>query len=158
MFGCSHHSRPWKKRCVCPEDESCNWEKHPRNKETTDFCFEIADHSHVFDYKSVILLLLLLLYLIHKQCCMNTQIYTPCVLKALSSNQPEFPKWYSCSICLSDLCKNFILKCSYPDQVCDDTLSLSHSPVSPYTTGIITAFAEHWCHQSSKPTSQTSLY
>lgn len=136
MFGCSHHSRPWKKRCVCPEDESCNWEKHPRNKETADFCFEITDHSHVFDYKSVILLLLLLLYLIHKQCCMNTQIYTPCVLKA----------------------SNFILKCSYPDQVCDDTLSLSHCPVSPYTTGIITAFAEHWCHQSSKPTSQTSLY
>lgn len=172
LFGCSHHSHPWKKRWVCPEDESCNWEKHPHNKETTDFCFEITNHSHVFDYQSVILLFLLLLYLIHKQCCSTDVHPLPqwyllftaaflCIhyiLKALSSNHPEFHKWCPCSICLSGVHRNFILKYSNKDQVCDETLSLSHCPVSPHTAGIITDFAKYWCHQSSKPTSQTSLY
>lgn len=39
-----------------------------------------------------------------------------CVLKALSNNHLEFPKWYPCSVWLSGLCRNCILKCSYPDQ------------------------------------------
>lgn len=45
-------------------------------------------------------------------------------------------------------------------QPCDDTLSESYCPTTPqkHTIGIVTDFVEQLCHQSSKPTSQTSLY
>lgn len=46
---------------------------HVTNKSHS--CFEITKQSHAFDYKSVVLPLLLSLYLIHEQCCMNTQKY-----------------------------------------------------------------------------------
>lgn len=55
-----------------------------------------------------------------------------CILKTLSSNHQEFPKWYPCSICLSGLCGNFILKCSYPGQVCDDFIFVPLSRFSAH--------------------------
>lgn len=85
-------------------------------------------------------------------------LHIHCVLKALRSSNLDFLNGIHGVFAFLVCCRNFILKCSHPDQVCDETSSLSHCPVSPHTTGIITDFAEHWCHQSSKPTSQTSLY
>lgn len=180
LFGCSCHSLPWKKRCGCPESESCNWEKRPHNKEARLLFWNCRSFTCIWlksnqiiknNYQSFCSLCSYFTSYTSNAAWIHR--YTPSSLiittfqcslstfkvKTLSSNHPEFSKWYPCSICLCGLRGNLILKCSYPNQVCDDTFdtSFSHCPVSPHTE-IINDFAQHWCHQSSKPTSQTSLY